>query len=97
MGNEGIAIAAKRPPVLVVATFRAFVLLLWPHLLGKVSVLVQTASDSNMWEQRWPFGRSTKMHRLGANILILMVLIPTVYITWSIAASRFGLAPTTRP
>ena len=66
-------------------------LVLWLHLRGKVSVLVQTASDSNMWEQRWPFGRSTKMHRHGANILILVVLISTVYITWSIAASRFGL------
>ena len=66
-------------------------LLLWPHLRGKVSVLVRTASDSNMREHRWPFGRSTKMHRLGAKVIIIVLLIFAVYITWSIAASGFGL------
>ena len=44
-----------------------------------------------MWEQRWPFGKSTNMQRIGSNILEIIILISTVYITWSIAASRFGL------
>ena len=40
---------------------------------------------------KWPFGKSTHMHSLGTNSIMIVVSIPRVYIIWSIAASGFCL------